>query len=221
MKPPLPDHISSYYTNTRPEMLPFVPDGVGTHLDIGCGTGSWGWYLKQNGKVKESWGVELAEEPAAIASGLVDKVYAGDFFDQISNLPTGYFDLVTFNDVLEHFVDPWDVLRRVATLLSPHGRVLVSLPNVRHWDDLLRIVLDADFPYADQGIFDRTHMRFFTPISMRRLFDESSYEVERLEGISVPGIARHLNLYRLMRLFARARFEECRYLQFAVLARPR
>lgn len=221
MRPPLPDHVSSYYTNTRPEMLPFVPEGVRAHLDIGCGTGSWGWFLRQNGKVQESWGVELAAEPAQLAAGLLDRALSGDVFEHFPNLPAGYFDLVTFNDVLEHFVDPWDVLRRVSRLLTPQGHVLVSLPNVRHWDDLLRIVFDADFPYAEQGIFDRTHLRFFTPKSMRRLFEEASFEVVRQEGINVVGVTRGPHWFNLLNRLTRFRFDDCRYLQFAVLARPR
>src|SRR4051812_44386133 len=95
-----------YYGNRRPEMLPFVPKTTRTHLDVGCGRGAFG------SNVKESlgatvWGVELFPDAARIATARLDKVLNADIGVALQTLPAGYFDCVSFNDVLEHLVDPY------------------------------------------------------------------------------------------------------------------
>jgi hypothetical protein len=64
-------------------------------------------------------------------------------------------------DVLEHLVDPWTTLKQSVALLEPGATVVVSLPNVFYWKTLLRAIASRRWPRDHEGIFDRTHIRWF------------------------------------------------------------
>jgi 2-polyprenyl-3-methyl-5-hydroxy-6-metoxy-1,4-benzoquinol methylase len=210
------EDVKPYYKNPRPDVMPFVPRGVNRVLDVGCGAGAFGEAIREE-LGATVWGIEIVPEMAQLASERLDRVFVGDAIERFAEIPDAAFDLVTFNDALEHMADPWAVLVATRRLLAPEGRVLASLPNIRYWDALLEITRNADFPYQDFGIFDRTHLRFFTHKSMRRLFEESGYVVERQEGIN-PTPSRKL---RMLNLLTRGRHDDCRFLQFVLLARPK
>jgi 2-polyprenyl-3-methyl-5-hydroxy-6-metoxy-1,4-benzoquinol methylase len=97
----------------------------------------------------------------------------------------GPFDVVVLGDVLEHLRDPVAALRRLRPLLAPGGVVLASVPNVAHLWIRLNLLLGR-FEYADRGILDRTHLRFFTRSSLRRALRDAGLRVERLDATPVP-----------------------------------
>jgi hypothetical protein len=68
--------------------------------------------------------------------------------------------------VLEHLRDPWGVLKRDAGLLAPGGTLLVCVPNLEHWSFAARL-LAGSWRYEEMGLFDRTHLRWFTRDGMR------------------------------------------------------
>jgi hypothetical protein len=69
--------------------------------------------------------------------------------------------------VLEHLKDPWTALRRYAQLLEPGGTAVVSLPNVGHWSTYANLARGT-WPRKPEGIFDATHLRWFTLRDARR-----------------------------------------------------
>src|SRR5262249_51763726 len=90
-------------------------------------------------------------------------------------------------DVLEHLRDPWSVLSWLRTLLAPGGRAVISIPNIAHWTSR-RALLRGRFDYADHGLLDRTHLRFFTRASAAELAHRAGFAVqaERLAGAPLP-----------------------------------
>jgi 2-polyprenyl-3-methyl-5-hydroxy-6-metoxy-1,4-benzoquinol methylase len=203
-----------YYGNRRDEMLPFVPHTTRTLLDIGCGRGAFGSNVKE--KLGATvWGVEIVPEAARIAQARLDRVLRADIGTALETLPARHFDCVTFNDVLEHLVDPYSVIAGVGRLLTRGGIVVASLPNVRHFPVAWDLIWKARWDYKDCGVLDRTHLRFFTPSSMRSLFEERGYGVE-LTGINPP----RSKLGRLAARLAPPRFKDMQFLQFAVVATP-
>ena len=90
----------------------------------------------------------------------------------------GPFDAVIFGDVLEHMRDPWTALAAASELLAPGGRIVASIPNIAHWSARLAL-LRGRFTYAESGLFDATHLRFFTRRSARELAERAGYRVER------------------------------------------
>lgn len=84
------------------------------------------------------------------------------------------FDVALMGDVLEHLVNPCDVLRQVRPLLRRGGYVVICLPNVVHWLTRLQIALGR-FNYQPVGTLDATHLRFFTLSSARCMVQEADY----------------------------------------------
>ncbi len=172
-----------YYSNQRVEMTGFIPEGCHRILDVGCSEGNFGALLKRS-RGAEVWGVELSKEAGAVAASRLDKVFTGDFSAIIGQLPANYFDCLIFNDVLEHFTNPDEILARCVSLLSPGGYVVSSIPNVRYIGNLVEVLIHRDWEYKSGGILDRTHYRFFTQKSIIRMFSGAGFEVLRCTGIN-------------------------------------
>jgi 2-polyprenyl-3-methyl-5-hydroxy-6-metoxy-1,4-benzoquinol methylase len=86
---------------------------------------------------------------------------------------------------LEHLRDPDVVLRRALAALRPDGQVIISVPNVANNFVRLAVLFDQ-FGYADRGIMDRTHLRFFTLKSLRRLVGDCAFRIVGLFPTPVP-----------------------------------
>jgi SAM-dependent methyltransferase len=95
------------------------------------------------------------------------------------------FDVVVCADVLEHLPDPKSVLARARSWIVPGGRLFVSLPNVANVAVRLSL-LAGRFEYADRGILDRTHLRFFTRRSARRLVEDAGFRIVRIRPTPIP-----------------------------------
>jgi predicted TPR repeat methyltransferase len=95
------------------------------------------------------------------------------------------FDVVVCADVLEHLPRPEALLERIRAWLRPGGTLLVSVPNVANVS-VRAALLSGRFPYADRGILDRTHLRFFTRRSARDLLTGSGFRVRDDEPTSMP-----------------------------------
>jgi predicted TPR repeat methyltransferase len=95
------------------------------------------------------------------------------------------FDVVVCADVLEHLPRPEELLTRIHGWLRPGGTLLVSLPNVANVT-VRAALLAGRFPYADRGILDRTHLRFYTRRSARALLEGSGFRVRDDEATAMP-----------------------------------
>jgi len=89
----------------------------------------------------------------------------------------GRFDTVIAADVLEHLRDPRQTLAHAVALLEPGGVAVVSLPNVRYWQTFVEVGLRGRWPREDAGLFDRTHLRWFTLADARELLEQAGLEV--------------------------------------------
>ena len=214
-----------YPFDERREVLPFVPVSARVVLDVGCGRGGFGFALRREGPARTLWAVEpdpdLAAEAAHHYDGMLTGTYPEALDSDGSGRPAGpdgpgvRFDCIVFNDVLEHLVDPWAVLRDTVRHLAPGGTVVASIPNVRNARTVARLVVRGDWTYVDMGVLDRTHLRFFTRRTVRALFEDSGYEVEALAGINVLGRSRSRAARALPALVG-----EFAYMGFAIRAHP-
>jgi 2-polyprenyl-3-methyl-5-hydroxy-6-metoxy-1,4-benzoquinol methylase len=145
------------YERARPEILAHVPASARRVLDLGCATGTTGAALKQRQPAHVT-GIELEPAYAEEARTRLDEVITGDVE---SSAVAGPFDTLIAADVLEHLRDPWTALRRYAALLDPQGTAVISLPNVGHWSTYANLARGT-WPRKPEGIFDATHLRWFT-----------------------------------------------------------
>ncbi len=205
-----------YDDSKRPEVVPFVPRGTHTLLDVGCGRGAFGAHLKSLQAI-EVHGVEINPIAATQARERLDQVFQGDLEHSPELVPAHTYDCVTFLDVLEHMQDPWSLLRQSTGWLRPAGVVVASIPNVRYYPVLKELLLQKTFRYQNNGVLDRTHLRFFTELTIRELFEVCGFQVDRLEGINgLPFPWKWGALNRLCGGF----LEDTRYIQFIVVAKP-
>ncbi len=204
-----------YFQHPRPEMLRYCPSSAVRILDVGCGAGVFGQGLKRTTGA-EVWGIELDATAAAAAAAVLDRVLVGDAAARVAELAGERFDVVYCNDILEHLVDPEALLRDLRPLIGPAGVLIASIPNVRHFPNVRDLALRGRWDYVDEGILDRTHLRFFTRSSIAAMFARCGYGLRRIEGIHPTRSVA----FRLFNLATLGRFAEMRWLQFACVASP-
>jgi 2-polyprenyl-3-methyl-5-hydroxy-6-metoxy-1,4-benzoquinol methylase len=202
---------TGYFENSRPEMLALLPQGSRKVLDMGCGSGILGRELIAKGI--EVWGIEYDCDSAAAARKNIDRVLCGDAVEQLQNVPEKYFDCIYFNDILEHLTFPEEALKAAVSKLTPGGRIICSIPNVRHMTNLINLVIHKDWEYTSHGILDNTHFRFFTRKSLIRFFEKHGLGLESIIGIN-PLKSWKFDLVNLLTL---GHFSDSRYLQFACI----
>lgn len=211
------DKLSSYFEDSRPEMVQFIPTQTKRLLEIGCGRGAFSQLLKDSRNIHVT-AIEPFPEAAKVAAGRVNRLIASPIETALNELDGERFDCVVMNDVLEHLVDPWLTLRGLLPYIQVQGLLVASIPNVRFLPVLKDYVLRADWKYHTTGVLDQTHLRFFTYHSMRKLFDVSGYDVLTVQGINAIKFPWK---YGLLNLLTFGALEDSRFMQFACVARPR
>ena len=167
------------YTTPRPDVFEMVPSGALVILDVGCSNGALGRSLRAAQPGRSVCGIEFDASFARDAAEQLDYVVNADLnlLDWPDAMSGRSFDCIIFADVLEHLVDPQRCLRQARQHLKPGGSIVVSLPNIRHLSALRAIFLNGRFPQRDRGIFDRTHLRWFTIADAYRLFADAGFKV--------------------------------------------
>lgn len=177
-----PYSLKSARYSSHTLLLTALPaDGSGKRvLDVGCAGGYLGEILASRG-----YRVTGIDSPGS-AAGFpvsVDLVEA-DLDFGLPRLPDR-FDFVICADVLEHLKQPGRLLQELRGLLAPGGRLVASLPNSAHayfrWNVLL-----GRFPQHDRGLFDRTHLHFYTWNGWTGLLTASGFRIEKVACSGVP-----------------------------------
>lgn len=214
--------IAPYYSHRRDEIVSAVPASAMSVLDVGCAGGAVGKALRELVPGRRVAGIEQNPGAAAHARQLLDAVYQADVEVFEPPFKGGEFDCILFADVLEHLKDPWTVLRRLVRFLKPGGTVVASVPNVRRLTVVLELADKGRWEYQDEGILDRTHLRFFTKAMFKALLHEAGIgqlTVSNLNGEDLrqyaPAADRTVRIGRLrMQDVSPEEFEELSALQF-------
>lgn len=198
-------------------MLPFIPRDAKFVLEVGCGSGTFIRQLRGS-MTAEFWGIEFDATAAQAAKLVFDQVMVGDITKLQADLPKAHFDCIIFNDVLEHLVEPETLLVALRENLSPKGVIVASVPNVRYIKNLVNLLVRRDWRYENDGILDRTHLRFFTQKSLLRMIEASGYEVLTCKGVNPTRFAVPFALLNAITLGSAS---DTRYLNFACVFKPR
>ncbi|MBL7197108.1 MAG: class I SAM-dependent methyltransferase [Candidatus Omnitrophica bacterium] len=198
--------------NKRDEFLALVSADATKVLDVGCGDGNLGAKLREKGK--EVVGIERDEKLCNLARGRLNQVFLADIEELKLPYLKGYFDCIIYADILEHLINPLLILRNYKDYLNDAGFVVASIPNIRYYKVILRLVLGGTWDYIDRGILDRSHLRFFTLINIKELFMEAGYEIVEIKRNIVAARG-----FRILNFFCFNRLKEFLTYQYYVKAK--
>jgi len=176
---------NSSYIGLRKDLIKYISDGDNIILDVGCALGINGKYLLENKQAKQVVGIEFDHYMAIEATKYNTKIFCGDLNDQKfreSVLDQKYtFDYILFGDILEHLYDPLTVLCELKTMLKPKGEIIISLPNIGHIELFIQVFIKGTWPKNERGIFDKTHLRWFTRKDAYNLVASANLQVVTYE----------------------------------------
>jgi O-antigen biosynthesis protein len=147
-------------------------------LEVGCSTGYMSQLMKQRNCAVT--GVEVDADAARCAANYCEEVHVLDLNspEWLTRFSENRFEAILLGDVLEHLVDPARVLTQMREVLAPNGSLVISLPNIVHWETRLKVLL-GQFNYQSSGTLDHTHLRFFTLKTARDLIESAGCRIVR------------------------------------------
>jgi 2-polyprenyl-3-methyl-5-hydroxy-6-metoxy-1,4-benzoquinol methylase len=136
--------------------------------------------------------VEHDEDAARQLKSIADEVIVGDLndptiFDDVKPV----FDVLLAGDVLEHLIDPQDVLNRAIQLVKSGGLIVLSIPNVAHADVRLSLLL-GKWNYRPWGLLDDGHLRFFTLDNIKNMVRNAGLVITEMRRVHVPAFESEL-----------------------------
>lgn len=202
-----------YFAGARIDFVSRLPRDPSAHiLEIGCGSGDTGALALAGDRAGRYTGIELMPGPAAEARKVLTDVIVGDVEQMDFDWQPAAFDALILSEVLEHLTDPRLLLGKLARYVRPGGIVMASSPNISHWR-VLRHLISGQFPAADRGVFDRTHLRWFTPETFAEMFENAGFDIEGV-GPVTPFSQRVETLSR----FTGGRFDHLFMTQISITA---
>ena len=207
------------YIGPRNDVLKFVSVNSKKILDVGCSIGTLGAAIKEK-TGGEVIGIEISKEMASVATQRIDKVIIGDAEELIleGKIQNYKFDTIIFADLLEHLKDPWSILAKAAGYLSSNGKIIASIPNIRHIDTIINLLWRGYWPYRDRGIHDKTHLRFFTKRNVIELFEDAGLSIEEIAS-NYRLVEKPHSINRFAKFFAIPGLRDFLVFQYLVLAR--
>ena len=160
-----PNGWLSWFDGDRAHCYPWVANGSRV-LDIGCGRCESLEYYQRHGC--EAHGMETDRNAEKIAKHFGFNVKIGLFNPEC--FEENYFDAVTLDMVIEHILNPHDILQGVRKILKPGGKLIFNYPTEaslgryffgKRW-------LHWHTPY---------HVQFFSKQSVRRLAEKNGFEI--------------------------------------------
>lgn len=162
--------VEYYYRRIKKRVEESVP-GKGAILDVGCSAGYFldlmdGW---------EKHGIEISAEYGNKAR---QKLGSGIFIGDLADFPEkgGYFDVITMQDVLDHFRDPYQALIKCARMLKPGGLLVIKVHDI----SCLYARLSGPRFYA---LIPPAHLFYFNSTSLRALLSRTGLQYDRAEHI--------------------------------------
>jgi len=169
-----------YFSNARIDLVNLIPKHkrMGAVLEIGAGSGDTLLYAKNNGFANTIFGVELCKiENSYQNSSEFEKFIIGNIEEIELEFNEESFDVIICGDVLEHLINPYETVLELKKYMKKDAIFIASIPNIRYWRVLKKIIFEGDFQYMEAGILDKTHLRFFCKKNMKEFFSSSGFKI--------------------------------------------
>lgn len=172
-----PNYSAGLGSHNR-DLLAFIPGNARHVVEVGCNSGALAAAYKAINPSCLYEGIELDEQAAQTARNHCDRVLELD----IESVGTEFFgkfseaDCWVFGDVLEHLKDPWQVLARIRSVMPENGMIVACIPNAQHWSVQAKLCI-GDFRYQNEGLMNRSHLRWFTRATIFELFAQVGFQI--------------------------------------------
>jgi 2-polyprenyl-3-methyl-5-hydroxy-6-metoxy-1,4-benzoquinol methylase len=213
-----------YFSNIRKDIISLIPNNPGQKiLEIGAGAGNTLLYIKENQLAAEVMGVELMEiADSNQKHSLIDKFQIANIEQENIQAKEEYFDIIICADVLEHLVDPWNMVDKLTRFLKKDGLMIVSIPNIREWKTLGKIIFKGDFSYQPAGgIMDKTHVRFFCKKNIYQLLNTPALSTFYCQPNFMLKVLPEGKKRRIINLLTFGLFENFLAVQYIFIARKK
>lgn len=162
------------------DLLALMPAQAQRVVEVGCMHGALAAAYRARHPETFYTGIDIVPEYAAVAQRHCQRALAGDIESFSDDTWASLFpsDCWVFGDCLEHLRDPWRIVRRIRLGIAPQGCLVACVPNAQHWSVQMRLATGL-FRYEDSGLLDRTHVRWFTRVTLVEMFQQAGWRVER------------------------------------------
>lgn len=163
----------------NPDLLNMMYPNLISVIEIGCSSGALAREYKKRYPNCDYFGVDIDSTYLERAKTFCDGVAACDLDLATSEFFQEHAQRAcwVFGDTLEHFKDPWKVLRNIRRVIPGDASVVACIPNAQHWS-LVAKLATGDFRYVESGLLDRTHLRWFSRQTIVELFQETGFVIE-------------------------------------------
>jgi 2-polyprenyl-3-methyl-5-hydroxy-6-metoxy-1,4-benzoquinol methylase len=160
------------------ELLNLMPQHCKRIIEVGSSSGVLAREYKKLNPDCHYTGIEIDSEYAALSKRFCDAVLhtSIESIDETSFSSLFPSDCWIFADVLEHLVDPWSLLKRIRGCISGEMSIVACLPNAQHWSIQAKINC-GHIIYEDSGLLDRTHLRWFSRLTIIDLFQSTGFRI--------------------------------------------
>lgn len=175
------------HMNVNQDLLALMPATARRVVDIGCMHGALAAAYRAVNPAVHFTGVDIDPEYAAVARARCNATLAGDIerFDEAAFGALFPSDCWVFADSLEHLRDPWRIVRAIRERIDADGCLVACVPNAQHWTVQMRLAT-GQFRYEDSGLLDRTHLRWFTRVTMIEMFEEAGWRIDAVLAGVLP-----------------------------------
>ena len=169
------------------DLLALMPLDARRVVEVGCMHGALAEAYRALNPTAHYTGIDIDPEYARVAAARCDLALPGDIEQFEPAVFEALFpsDCWVFGDCLEHLRDPWRIVRAIRERIASGGSLLVCIPNAQHWSVQMRLATGA-FRYEDSGLLDRTHLRWFTRITLFEMFQQAGWRIENAIARRVP-----------------------------------
>ncbi len=160
------------------DVLNMMRPGLPSVVEVGSSSGALALAYRANNPATKYTGIEIVEEYAEASRPNCSDVICGNVEHLSDAVFAGLADAQcwVFADALEHLYDPWKLLKRIRLNAAGPLEIVACIPNIQHWG-IQSCINSGNFLYQDSGLLDRTHIRWFTRVSILHMFQSCGYQV--------------------------------------------
>jgi 2-polyprenyl-3-methyl-5-hydroxy-6-metoxy-1,4-benzoquinol methylase len=148
---------------------------AGRILDVGCGVGDNARILSHKGYIVD--GITISVEEGKMAKPFLNQVFIKNLEEGLPKLEYKY-DVIICSHVLEHIAFPTILLSDLRSVLETDGVLIVALPNLMHYRSRFKLLM-GNFDYEVSGVWDETHLRWYTFKTGKELLLKHGFAIEK------------------------------------------